>query len=113
MGTGAIYGQAWISGAIVVILIGMLVSQPAVTVIGTILLLTLALAWIWNKYVLDRLIFERRAGGERCFAGEGPQVSPRPTNKKMLPRPWGRGGGKVASRARGRGWGGFQAESPR
>ena len=33
----------------------MILGQPAVTVIGTITLLTLALSWFWNKHVLDRL----------------------------------------------------------
>jgi uncharacterized protein (DUF58 family) len=112
MGTGAIYGQAWVSGAIVVILIGMLVSQPAVTVIGTIVLLTLALAWLWNRHVLDRLVFERRAESDRCFAGERLHVTLRLTNRKLLPMPWVRVEDNVASRVRVRDWEAYQSESP-
>jgi uncharacterized protein (DUF58 family) len=112
MGTGAIYGQAWISGAIVVILIGMLVSQPAVTVIGTILLLTLALAWLWNRHVLDRLVFERQAESDRCFAGEQLHLTLRLTNKKLLPMPWVRVEDNLAARVRVRDWEAFQSESP-
>ncbi len=112
MGTGAIYGQAWIGGAVVVILIGMLVSQPAVTVIGTILLLTLALAWLWNEHVLDRLVFERRADSDRCFAGERLHLTLRLTNKKLLPMPWVRVEDNLAARVRVRDWEAFQSESP-
>jgi uncharacterized protein (DUF58 family) len=112
MGTGAIYGQAWIGGAIVVILIGMLVSQPAVTVIGTILLLTLALAWFWNRHVLDRLVFERQAESDRCFAGERLHLTLRLTNKKLLPMPWVRVEDNIAARVRVRDWEAFQSESP-
>lgn len=112
MGTGAIYGQAWITGSIAVILFGMMLGQPAVTVIGTITLLTLALSWFWNKHVLDRLVFERRTDADRCFAGESLHLTLRMTNKKLLPMPWVRVEDAVAARVRVRDWEAFQSESP-
>ncbi len=112
MGTGAIYGQAWVTGSVVVILIGMIVSQPAVTVIGTITLLTLAVSWYWNKHVLDRLVFERQSDADRCFAGESLHLTLRLTNKKLLPMPWVRVEDAIAARVRVRDWEAFQSESP-
>ncbi|MCA1669327.1 MAG: DUF58 domain-containing protein [Thermomicrobia bacterium] len=112
MGTGAIYGQAWVTGSVIVILLGMLLGQPAVTVIGTITLLTLALSWFWNKHVLDRLLFERNTDTDRCFAGESLHLTLRMTNKKLLPMPWVRVEDAVASRVRVRDWEAFQSESP-
>lgn len=112
MGTGAIYGQAWITGSIVVILFGMILGQPAVTVIGTITLLTLAFSWYWNKHVLDRLVFERNTDADRCFAGESLHLTLRMTNKKLLPMPWVRVEDAVAARVRVRDWEAFQSESP-
>jgi uncharacterized protein (DUF58 family) len=112
MGTGAIYGQAWVTGSIVVILFGMILGQPAVTVIGTITLLTLALSWFWNAHVLDRLVFERRTDADRCFAGESLRLTLRMTNKKLLPMPWVRVEDAVAARIQVRDWEAFQSESP-
>ncbi len=112
MGTGAIYGQAWVTGSIVVVLFGMILGQPTVTVIGTITLLTLALSWFWNKHVLDRLVFERQTDADRCFAGEALHLTLRMTNKKLLPMPWVRVEDAVAARIRVRDWEAFQSESP-
>ncbi|MGI8855654.1 MAG: DUF58 domain-containing protein [Thermomicrobiales bacterium] len=112
MGTGAIYGQAWVTGSIVVVLFGMILGQPTVTVIGTITLLTLALSWFWNKHVLDRLVFERQTDADRCFAGESLHLTLRMTNKKLLPMPWVRVEDAVAARIRVRDWEAFQSESP-
>ncbi len=112
MGTGAIYGQAWVTGSVLVILFGMVLGQPAVTVIGTITLLTLALSWFWNKHVLDRLLFERDTDADRCFAGESLHLTLRMTNKKLLPMPWVRVEDAVAARVRVRDWEAFQSESP-
>lgn len=112
MGTGAIYGQAWVTGSVAVVLFGMILGQPAVTVIGTITLLTLALSWYWNKHVLDRLVFERRTDADRCFAGESLHLTLRMTNKKLLPMPWVRVEDAVAARVRVRDWEAFQSESP-
>ncbi len=112
MGTGAIYGQAWVTGSVIVILFGMILGQPAVTVIGTITLLTLALSWFWNKHVLDRLLFERNTDADRCFAGESLHLTLRMTNKKLLPMPWVRVEDAIAARVRVRDWEAFQSESP-
>jgi uncharacterized protein (DUF58 family) len=112
MGTGAIYGQAWVTGSIVVVLFGMILGQPTVTVIGTITLFTLALSWFWNKHVLDRLVFERQTDADRCFAGESLHLTLRMTNKKLLPMPWVRVEDAVAARIRVRDWEAFQSESP-
>lgn len=112
MGTGAIYGQAWVTGSIVVVIFGMILGQPTVTVIGTITLITLALSWFWNKHVLDRLVFERRTDADRCFAGESLHLTLRMTNKKLLPMPWVRVEDAVAARVRVRDWEAFQSESP-
>ncbi len=112
MGTGAIYGQAWLTGAAAVILLGMVLNQPAVTAIGTITLLTIAMSWLWNRHVLDGLRFERRVDADRCFAGESLSLTLRLTNKKLLPMPWVRVEDDISSRVRVRDWEAFQSESP-
>jgi len=112
VGTGAIAGQIWITGAIGIILIGMILNQPTVTAIGTILLLTLALAWLWNRQVLSRLVFARHMDADRCFAGESLHLTLRLTNKKFLPMPWVRVEDVLSTRVRVRDWEAYQSESP-
>lgn len=112
MGGGAIYGQAWVTGSVILIGIGMILGQPTVTAIGTITLLTIALSWLWNRSVLDRLIFERRTDADRCFAGESLHLTLRMTNKKLLPMPWVRVEDEVSARVRVRDWEAYQSESP-
>lgn len=111
-GTGAISGQAWITGAAGVIFLGMLLGQPTVTAIGTVILITLAVSWLWNRYILDHLIFERQAESDRCFAGETLHLTLRLTNKKFLPMPWVRVEDTLSSRVRVRDWEAYQSESP-
>ncbi len=111
MGSGAIAGQAWITGAAGIILLGMILNQPTVTAIGTILLLTLALAWAWNRQVLSRLVFAREVDVDRCFAGEALHLTLRLTNKKFLPMPWVRVEDVLSSRVRVRDWEAYQSES--
>ena len=112
LGTGAIYGQAWVTGSVALIFIGMLISQPAITAIGTIVLMTIGLAWLWNRHVLDRLVFERSADADRCFAGETLHLTLRMTNKKLLPMPWVRVEDSVAAKVRIVDWEAYQSESP-
>ena len=110
-GGGAIAGQAWVTGSVGVIFLGMLLGQPTVTAIGTVLLVTLGLSWFWNRHILDRLIFERHAENDRCFAGETLPLTLRLTNKKFLPMPWVRVEDALSSRVRVYDWEAYQTES--
>ncbi len=47
-----------------------------------------ALAWLWDRWALQRVQYTRELTTSRAFAGERVQISVTVTNRKALPVPW-------------------------
>lgn len=82
------FTDAWIVIAVVLILIGTLLNNSFLTDAAILLLLTAGLSWLWARYSLAGLVYERRFSEQRAFIGETIDLSLEVTNNKPLPLPW-------------------------
>ena len=84
----AMFNEAWIGLAILLLMIGFLVGQGALPVLSALLLTIVALSWLWNRLALAGLEYTRQFGVSRAFAGEVVALTVSLTNRKFLPLAW-------------------------
>ncbi len=82
------FTDAWIALAVVFGLLGVLFRQDALVVMSTILLMVIAVAWVWNRYALRSVRYQRHFSERRAFVGEEVTLSVQVTNGKRLPVAW-------------------------
>lgn len=78
----------WLYGAGVLILIGMLLRERALTLLGLLTLVTAGGAWLWARYSLDRVEYSRSLSGTRLYSGESVTMTFSVINRKLLPLAW-------------------------
>jgi uncharacterized protein (DUF58 family) len=78
----------WISGAIFLVLLGMISQERSLSLLGFLTLATAGGSWLWARYSLDRLSYTRRIPAERVFTGETVVLQLSLTNRKLLPLAW-------------------------
>ena len=84
----AMFNDAWIGLAILLTLIGFFVGQGGLPQMGALLLTICGLSWLWNRFALRALEYERRFSEQRAFAGEQVELTVSVTNRKFLPLAW-------------------------
>jgi len=82
------FERGWAGLALVGLLLGLLLQQPALTLLATLTLTVTPLAWLWNRYSLRRVEYVRLLGERRAFPGEVVELTVRVTNRKPLPLAW-------------------------
>ncbi len=82
------FNDAWIALALVFGLLGVLFRQDALVIMSTVLLTVIAVAWLWNRYVLRGVVYRRELSERRAFVGEEIVLTVRVTNGKRLPVAW-------------------------
>lgn len=82
------FNHAWIYGGVIVVLVGMMTREPAVTLLGIVPLVTAGGSWIWARYSLTNVEYVRELSGDRVFSGDTIQLQIRLTNRKLLPLAW-------------------------
>jgi uncharacterized protein (DUF58 family) len=80
--------KRWYYLSIAIILLGLLLRQPLLLVIGLLGALVLAATDIWVKYCLQDLRYQRQFSEQRALFGEEIQLSLSVENAKLLPLPW-------------------------
>lgn len=80
--------KQWYYLCIAIILVGLLLHQPLLLVIGLLGLLVLAATDIWAKYCLQDLRYQRQFSEQRALFGEEITLSFSVENAKLLPLPW-------------------------
>ncbi len=80
--------KQWYYLSIAIILLGLLLRQPLLVVIGLLGVLVLAATDIWVKYCLQDLRYQRQFSEQRVLFGEEIQLSLSVENAKLLPLPW-------------------------
>src|SRR5262250_2824613 len=80
--------KQWYYLSIAIILLGLLLRQPLLVVIGLLGALVLATTDIWVKYCLQDLRYQRQFSEQRALFGEEIQLSLSIENAKLLPLPW-------------------------
>ena len=83
-----VFRQAWVTIAVLVILVGIGTREPRVAAVGFLVLFTGGLARAWNRLALERVQYRRTLPSKRAFVGEGLEVIFSVVNRKMLPLPW-------------------------
>ncbi|MDP9373609.1 MAG: DUF58 domain-containing protein [Chloroflexota bacterium] len=82
------FNALWIYGAAALLIFGMATRQPSLTVLATLLLLTAAVSWLWNRYALHGVSYRRRLSAGRVFRGETVRLECELVNRKLLPLAW-------------------------
>jgi len=80
--------KQWYYLCIAIFLLGLLLRQPLLLVIGLLGVLVLAATDIWAKFCLQDLHFQRQFSEKRVLFGEEITLSLTVENAKLLPLPW-------------------------
>lgn len=84
----SLYSKRWPYIVAALILLGALLQEGTLITVGVLAGLALGIAWLWRRYALDGVEYERVFSQERAFPGETIDLVTRVTNRKLLPLPW-------------------------
>lgn len=82
------FTPVWLEFALLMVFFAALLGQTSLLLLATLLVITLPVAWAWQRLVLDRVSYERRLDEMRVFEGERVTLTLRLTNHKWLPLAW-------------------------
>ncbi len=82
------FSPAWLDLIFIVLLVGFLIRSHVLVALGLLLILTIAIAWVWNRYALEGVAFERRFSQTKLFPGDECEMVISLTNRKLLPLAW-------------------------
>jgi uncharacterized protein (DUF58 family) len=82
------FNESWIALSIIIIIVGLLLQQPALLAVASLLLTVAGVSWVWNRYALHGVEYERTFSERRVFQGESVELVTRVTNRKLLPLSW-------------------------
>jgi uncharacterized protein (DUF58 family) len=83
-----VFDRRWIVLAFALILLGVLLNAPALSVISAFILVLFPVAHFWNRRALRGVTYERQLSHTRGFPGETLRMAVRITNGKFLPVAW-------------------------
>jgi uncharacterized protein (DUF58 family) len=78
----------WIGVLALIAIVSLLTRQVAIFFVGAVLLLALAISWLWGRYCLDGLSYSRAYSSEAVAFGEEVTLSVTIVNRKLLPLAW-------------------------
>jgi uncharacterized protein (DUF58 family) len=70
------------------VLLGAIFGQETLLTLSALLVITLPLAWVWQRVAFHRVTYERHLDETRVFEGEHVTLTLRVANHKWLPLPW-------------------------
>ncbi len=82
------FSEPWIALAIMLTLFGLVFRLKGLMTVAVLLLTIVPIAWLWNKYALHGLHYERLFSERRVFPGETLELTVRVSNLKLLPVGW-------------------------
>jgi len=82
------FSEAWVALAIVLTLFGLAFRLKGLMLVAALLLTIVPIAWLWNKYALHGLHYERLFSERRAFPDETLELIVRVSNWKLLPVGW-------------------------
>lgn len=85
---GGFFGGFWVTIAAVLVLIGMIRDDNALTLIGLLALITAGVAWGWTAAALRRLVVDASLSRERALPGDIVTLTVQIANRKVLLVPW-------------------------
>ena len=82
------FNDPWIALILFIVLLGIVLGQGALLAIAALLLTVLPIAWLWNRYALHGVRYERAFSETRAFVGETVDLTLQVVNRKPLPLAW-------------------------
>jgi uncharacterized protein (DUF58 family) len=82
------FDTRWLYAALFILLAGLVSRQAALVAVAALLLLAAGVAWLWNRYSLAGVHYERLFSERRVFPGEQVTMTVRVVNRKLLPLAW-------------------------
>jgi uncharacterized protein (DUF58 family) len=82
------FNESWIALSMLVVIVGLLIGQPGLVTVAALLLTVAGVSWLWDRYALHGVEYERSFGERRVFVGEEVTLAVRVTNRKLLPLSW-------------------------
>lgn len=82
------FSDAWLVLAVLLVIAGALFNNSFLTASSGFLFLSAAITWLWARYSLHGLTYERRFSEHRTFLGETVELTLEVRNTKPLPLTW-------------------------
>ncbi len=82
------FSSFWLYAAAALLISGMIVGQPGLSLLAAAVFLTAGLSWLWTQYALDGITFHRHLSETRAFRGERLTLTFKLENTGWLPLAW-------------------------
>ena len=82
------FNAIWLYSAGGLLLIGMVISQPAISLLAATVFATAGASWLWTRQANAGLHYDRRLSETRAFRGEHLTVTFKLENRSWLPLAW-------------------------
>lgn len=82
------FSTYWLYGSALLVLLGMLLRERAISLLGLLTLCTAGGAWLWSRYSLDNIEYARTLSTDRVFSGDRLTMHVSIVNRKFLPLAW-------------------------
>lgn len=79
------FNRVWLYMSLFVILLGMALQVPALSLLGLAPLITAGASWLWARYSLDNVEYSRQLSAARVFSGDSVDLDVTLVNRKLLP----------------------------
>lgn len=83
-----LFTSAWLEFALMMVFLAAIFGQETLLTIASLLVITLPLAWVWQRLAFLRVTYHRQLNETRVFQGEQVTLTLRVTNRKWLPLAW-------------------------
>jgi uncharacterized protein (DUF58 family) len=83
-----LFTSAWLEFAIMMVILAAILGQETLLTLSSLLVITLPLAWVWQRLAFLGVTYQRTLNETRVFEGETVQLTLRVTNRKWLPLAW-------------------------
>jgi uncharacterized protein (DUF58 family) len=82
------FRDAWLAVGGFLLLVGFAAAQPAIVVVGLVIIVLGGISRYWSRHLFDRLTFKSSMRERRSFIGEPVTLNVSLENRKPLPLPW-------------------------
>ncbi len=83
-----LFTSVWLEFAIVMVVFAALLGQETLLTLAALLVVSLPLAWVWQRVAFLRVAYQRHLNETRVFEGEQVTLTLRVSNRKWLPLAW-------------------------
>ncbi len=82
------FNSTWFYSTSWLLIVAILLGSPPLAAISMLILLTAGVAWVWNRFSLERVGYQRTLSETRVSPGETVTLTVRVANHKALPLAW-------------------------